>query len=286
MGKSIILATGCDSRFYPYLEEMLKSLVGLGIDRKAEIGILDLGLDPSQLQVLRARGCIIVEPKWTLSIPSMTKSRLDLGYVARSALREYFQGFSTYIWVDADAWAQTPEFFDGLVHGATTQGIAVIRENGTGYRRSPHYQRWWFGHMMATYGAITGFRLGMKPAINNGIVALSDTAPHWKAWTHHYERIISKRKQLNLEQHALNAAIELEHLPYALLPARCNWICTLSTPAWDKTRKIFCEPNKNIIPLSVLHLAGPDKRRSYQIRDVSGDTFSTPLTYSAYKTLV
>src|SRR5271155_5844537 len=103
MSKPVILATGCDAFFYPYMEETLKSLVALGIDRQADIGILDFGLDPGQLQVLRAQGYIVREPEWTLSIPSMIKRKLDLGYVVRSALREYFQGYSTYVWFDADA---------------------------------------------------------------------------------------------------------------------------------------------------------------------------------------
>ena len=285
MGKPVILATGCDAFFYPYMEETLKSLVALGIDSKADIGILDFGLDAAQLQALKAQGFIVHEPRWTLSIPSMIKRKLDLGYVVRSQLREYFQGYSTYVWFDADAWAQTPEFFNRLVEGANSEGIAVIRENGSGYRRTYLYHRWWFGHMIATYGPVTGLKLGMKPAINNGIVALSDKAPHWAAWTKHYEKIITRRKKLNLEQHALNAAIELEHLPYALLPARCNWICTLSAPSWDKEKKLFCEPNADASPLSVLHLAGPDKRRTYQVSQTSGGTLATPVTYSAYRAL-
>lgn len=285
MGKHIILATGCDSYFFPYMEEMLRSLAALNIDRKAEIGIFDFGLTPAQLEILQAQGCIIKQPEWTLSIPSIIKNTLDLAYVVRSALRDYFSGFSTYIWFDADAWAQTPEFFDLLVEGAQVKGAALVRENGVGYHRSYLYNRWWFGHMMAVYGPITGLRLGLKPAINNGIMALSDNAPHWQAWTRHYEKIIARRNKLNLEQHALNAAVELEHLPYFLAPARCNWICTLSTPVWDQKRKLFCEPTPDAHPLSVLHLAGPSKRRAYMLKQILGGEIITPLTYSDFKIL-
>ena len=106
---SVIIITGCDAFFYPFMEEALKSLMALGLEKQADIGILDLGLDPGQLQVLQAQGCIIRQPEWTLDVPEEIRVNKMLGLVARTALREYFPGFSVYLWFDADAWAQTPQ---------------------------------------------------------------------------------------------------------------------------------------------------------------------------------
>ena len=131
-----------------------------------------------------------------------------------------------------------------------------------------------------TYGLVTGVRQALKPAINIGILALSDTAPHWQAWIDHYQRFIRQRRKINLDQHAFNGAIEFENLPHALLSAQCNWICTLSPPVWDEENKLLCEPGTGA-PLSVLHLAGPDKRRIYDLRKKGGGMISTPLTYTA-----
>ena len=90
-------------------------------------------------------------------------------------------GYGIYLWFDADAWAQTPEFFDDLVAGAQAEGAAVAREDGANYRRTLTYSKWWIGNMMAAYGPIRGLRVALRPAMNIGILALSDRAPHWDA---------------------------------------------------------------------------------------------------------
>lgn len=282
MSESTIIITGCDERFYPFMEESLNSLFALHLEQKADIGILDLGLSPTQMDSPRAKGCLIKKPEWTLPVPEHLRIPHEIGLVARTALRDYFPGYSVYLWFDADAWAQTPDFFNAFVEGAKAKGAAIVRENGTGCRRTWLYNRWWYGHMIASYGLLNGFRVAFKPAINIGIVALSDTAPHWQAWIDAYRDMIVRRGKTTLDQHAFNAALELNRLPSALIPARYNWICTLSPPRWDAARKLFCEPNSTGKPLSVLHLAGPDKRRVYQLKTTTGEDYATALTYAAY----
>lgn len=283
--QSTIVMTGCDARFYPFMEETLKSLLALGIDGRADLGILDLGLTPEQLDSLRAMGCIIRKPEWTLPVPEALRIPHEIGLVARTALRDYFPGYKVYLWFDADAWAQTTEFFDAFVEGAKSKGAAIVRENGVGCRRNITYNRWWYGHMIASYGLINGVRVAWKPAINIGLVALSDTAPHWEAWIRDYRRMIVERSKTNLDQHAFNAALELNHLPAAEISPRCNWICTLSPPVWNPDTKMFCEPDSTARPLSVLHLAGPDKRRTYHLKQTNGATISTALTWTVAQEL-
>jgi hypothetical protein len=48
---------------------------------------------------------------------------------------------------------------------------------------------------------------------------------------------------------------------------------------------LVCEPNASAEPISVLHLAGPDKRRAYHLRQTSGGEVLTPLTYAAIRAL-
>src|SRR6185369_6444697 len=119
------------------------------------------------------------QPTWTLPVPEDKRVPHDVGLVARTALRDYFPGYEVYLWFDADAWAQTPEFFDLFTEGAKAKGAAIVRENGTGMKRDWLYNRWWYGHMMAAYGPLGGIKAAYPPAINIGILALSANAPHW-----------------------------------------------------------------------------------------------------------
>lgn len=286
MSKKTIIMSGCDAKFYPFLEEAMTSLFDLNLRDHADFGILDLGLAPEQIAALKSWGCIIVQPTWTIDVPQELRVNHQIGLVARTALREYFPGYQVYIWFDADAWAQTPEFFHSMVEGVQSQGAAIIRENGAGMHRNALYNKWWYGHMMASFGIINGLKVAYPPAINIGLVALSDTAPHWDAWIRYYKIMIDKRHKTNLDQHAFAAAIELDHLPAALLPARTNWITTLSAPYWDAKNKMLCEPKaSNTKPLSVIHMAGPDKRRDYELRTLDGSILRTPVTAPAIKAL-
>lgn len=285
MSTKIILATGCDAIFYNFLQETLSSWMRLGLPARADIGIVDMGLSTEQIAVLEAQGYAIVVPGWTINVPQELRDGFMIGNVAKTALRDYFPGYDVYLWFDADAWAQTSEFFDAFVAGALAEGAAVVREDGFGYKRNYLYNRWWYGHMIAGFGLRRGFRIAYKPAINSGIFGLSAGAPHWKLWAKTFARLIESRRRLNLDQHALNAAIDLFDLPEARLPARCNWIATLSHPVWDSRRRLFCTPGPDPQPISVMHLAGSDKRRIYQLAQLGGGTKPTPITYEAYAAL-
>ncbi len=285
MTKSVIIVNGCDAKFYPFMEECLRSLTALGLENQTDFGILDLGLSEAQLEKLSARGCKIIKPEWTIDVPLELRVPHEIGLVARTALRDYFPGYETYIWFDADAWAQTPEFFTALVEGARAKGAAVIHEDGTGYHMNRLYRRWWYGHLITSLGLLKGLRTALSPVINIGILALDNTAPHWDAWISDYKKMIERRLRVNMDQHSFNSAVVLNRLPTAHLPARCNWICTLSPPVWNPESKLLCEPNTGRHPISVLHLAGPDKRRTYQLLTTSGEQIATPVDYSSVQKL-
>lgn len=280
MSNDVIIINGCDEKFYLFMDESLRSLEALNLHKRADMGILDLGLSQDQIQDLQSRGYIVKKPTWTWTLPEILKAGHQIGLVARTALRDYFPGYKVYLWFDADAWAQTDEFFDTLVQGAREKGAAVICENGANYKMGFTYAKWWFGNMIAAYGFWRGFKVARKPVINIGIMALSDTAPHWEAWLKHYRDMIETRRRVNIDQHAFNAAVELDHLPCAFVDARCNWIPTLSSPSWNPERKLLCEPNTAAQPISIIHLAGPNKKRVYSLDQTTGGSIDTALGYT------
>lgn len=281
MSSKTIIMTGCDANFFDFMSETLSSLEALKLHDEAAIGILDLGLTSEQVASLEAKGYTVKKPHWTLNVPQELRKSYLVGFDARTCLPDYFPGYDVYLWFDADAWAQTREFFDVLVAGAQEHGAAIIRENGTGYRRDFLYNKWWYGHMLTSWGIVGGLRVAMPAAINAGIYAIRADAPHWAAWRKDYQYMIDTRKKLNMDQHAFNATIVLRRMPHLLAAPVCNWICTLSPPRWNPETRQFVTPDTAAKPLSVLHLAGPDKRRIYQLQKTAGGTIDTALTYEA-----
>ena len=275
----VIIINGCDSGFFGMMKDSLDSLERLNLRVEADFGILDLGLLDEQVKYCEDRGYFIKKPHWTMSIPNELRKNYQLGLVARTDLREYFPGYDIYLWFDADAWAQTPEFFYELTEGASNRGAALIAENGPGYTKDFAYAKWWYGNMVASYGLMKGLYVASQPVFNIGIMALASNAPHWELWKRYYQEFINTREKVN-NQHSFNAAVRLENLDFHLAPARCNWITVLSDPAWNPETRMLCEPNEDAAPLSVIHLAGPDKSKEYDLKQTNYGSYKTRLTYN------
>lgn len=281
--KKDIVITGSDANFFPFLIECIDSLMRLHIADRVDLGVMDFGLDPAQVEALNARGIKAVIPQWTLNAKYDLKKRYEIGYVSRTALPQYFPGYDVYLWFDSDAWAQTGDFIDELIEGARQKGAAVIREDGKGMARNFIYNKWWYGNMMLSYGAFDGIRVARKPTINTGILAIKNGAPHWGKWIARYEQAITKARKINLDQHSFNAAVELDNLPVYHADTKCNWVVTLSPPHIDPKTKRLYKPDGSGVPLSIVHLAGPDKRRIYNLKTIDGKTAQFPLSYADLK---
>lgn len=276
-----IIITGGDAHFFPWMIAAISSLRAHARTSALDMGIIDQGLTDEQRAQLNALGCKIVQPTWTLPVPQEARSLRNIGLVARTALRDYFPGYQVYLWFDADAWMQTPEFVSAYVDGARSRGAAVVTENGPGYRKTFVDWKWWAGNMVASFGVVDGLRCSFATSINIGVLCLKDTAPHWLEWQRYYTKALERTGKVNMDQHAFFAAVHLRSLPTAFLPARFNWLPHLSCPVWNPEIKMLCEPTAPHRPLSVIHLAGPRKDRPYELARLNGGSFATSLTYPA-----
>ena len=276
-----IIITGGDAQFFPFMSAAISSLRAHPQTAQRDLGVIDQGLTDTQRSQLSALDCRIIRPEWTLPVPAYARTLRNIGLVARTALRDYFPGYKTYLWFDADAWMQTPEFIEAFLDGARSRGVAVATEDGPGYSKPWSDHRWWAGNFIAAYGLIDGIRCSLAPSINIGVVALQNTAPHWDAWKRCYTQALERTGKVNTDQHAFLAAIHLERLPVAYMPARFNWLPHLSCPIWNPETRMLCEPSEPYRPLSVIHLAGPRKDRPYEVNRLTGGSLSTSLTYPA-----
>lgn len=276
-----IIITGGDANFFEWMIAALTSMRAHPELARRDFGVIDQGLEAGQVTQLLALGCRIVRPEWTLPVPAEKRLLRNIGLVARTALRDYFPGYSLYLWFDADAWVQTPDFAAVYFAGAQAQGAAVAREDGARYRRTFVDRKWWAGNMVATWGLRDGLLLSLQPSINIGLLCLRDTAPHWDAWIRAYTHALERAGKVNLDQHAFLAAVHLENLATTFVPARYNWLPHLSCPVWNPETHQLCEPEAPYRPISVLHLAGPDKDRPYRIPVLGGGSIESSLVYPA-----
>ena len=193
---------------------------------------------------------------------------------------EYFPGYDTYLWLDADISVQDGRFVGDFLRSAEQGTLAVVEEADPSYRTELYALKWRIGNTFRCFGFQDGLKLCLGRQINSGAFALRSDAPHWRAWQDHYQRVVKRALRANLDQHALTATLTLDDLPASYLSSTFNWMCVRSQPLWDNDRNVFCRPVAPFEPISVLHLAGRQKHGLRDIKTLDGGIRSMPLAYT------
>ena len=272
----ILVVTVSDTRFMPFLRDMLASIQPFLSRPGVDLACFDIGLEQSDRQWLDQLGATIRQPGTHLGQSSDHSPALR-SFLARPFLRDYFPGYDVYIWLDSDIWLQDVGVLDEYVAGATRQGLAVTHEEERAYR----FQGWLFGwtakHFLLGYGPITAAYLLARAHVNAGFFAMAADAPHWEAWARRYDAAIRRSgKLVPHDQFALNHALHARGAAKAcLLDPGCNWICERGVPMWNDEEGAFCRPYAPYSRIGALHLAGPGKRTAYDVRRTGGGSFKT-----------
>ena len=286
MPAKLLIVSSSDTKFFGLLKDMILSLERLARLPSSTLppyalGIVDLGLSDEDRAWLAEQDARIVAPRPHMGAGSLDRP-LELAFLVRPFLPEYFPDFEIYCWIDSDVWLQNEEAVRALVDGAAAEGMAIAHENERAYR----FQRWLFlwtaKHFVLGYGAFRGAWLLTKPHLNAGMFAIRAGAPHWAAWARRYKAAIERTGKITPhDQFALNQAIYQDRLPTRLLDAGANWICDRGVPMWNDEAGAFCRPYAPHRIISALHLAGPGKRTAYRIERTGGGNFTTMIRYGA-----
>ena len=289
MPAKLLIVSSSDTKFFGLLKDMILSLERVARLPSSTLppyalGIIDLGLSDEDRAWLAERDARIVAPRPHMGAGSLDRP-LELAFLVRPFLPEYFPDFEIYCWIDSDVWLQNEEAVRALVDGAAAEGMAIAHENERAYR----FQRWLFlwtaKHFVQGYGALRGAWLLTKPHLNAGMFAIRAGAPHWAAWARRYKAAIERTGKITPhDQFALNQAIYQDRLPTRLLDAGANWICDRGVPMWNDEAGAFCRPYAPHRIISALHLAGPGKRTAYRIERTGGGSFTTMIRYGVTPT--
>lgn len=287
MSVRVMIVSGSDARFMPFLREMIDSLPTRLGDYRLHHGCLDLGLGDEDRSWLAAHGWECVAPDAHLGVSREAHSAVERSFLARPFLPSYFPGHDVYVWIDSDVWLQSPLALQAYIDGAITDGMAVSHESEGSYRLQPWLFGWTAKHFLLGCGPAKAAALLMRPHLNAGFFAIHADAPHWRAWAECYAAAIRRTGALlPYDQFSLNEAIYGAGLGRPRLPARRlapvnNWICDRGIPMWNDEAARFCVPRAPYRTIGAMHLAGPAKRTLYRIRRTGGGSFSTYLVPGA-----
>ncbi|MGY4472349.1 hypothetical protein ACVWWK_008058 [Bradyrhizobium sp. LB9.1b] len=279
--KRVVIVTASDSGYFDLARDLINSVHACS-GSMTSLAFLDLGITEQQNEWLRDRGVVVRPPETRLRLGSSGQSLRNMGYLARPYLRENFPGYEVYVWLDADTWLQDASAITGLVAGAREKGAAMVRQNDPAYRLWLWLIGWMHKHFVLGNGFVPGIWLASRPMINNGVFAMMADAPHWDRWHVHYQKSFDRTAlAAPHDQFALNAAVYLDRLQTAFLPSKYNWICDLAPPLWDAEIRKFRSPRAPFDIISVMHLAGSAKNRTFELQTKAGNTVNLSLRYNA-----
>jgi hypothetical protein len=291
-----ILITASNDTYAPLVLDWLRALQRLKFAVTFDIGMLDLGLSPDIKDALASFGVIFKIPKADIDYPGRETWEQQAPYyramTSRPYLRDYFTGYDAYMWMDADAWAQTPEAIDTMLTAATTDdALYIAAEFDRDYapyfnssQPSEFHLKWY----KANFPEALVNAIFPRPMLNTGVMAMSALAPIWDKWAETFSLCLKNLPQLTREnfmseQLSLNIAQYANGLPLRVMPAEFNWLTLYSLPMIDKTTGYYVRPTMPRTVLSVIHITHQKKLSACDLAVSDGTTQSRQLSFSAYE---
>lgn len=297
-----IIVTSANTAYTPLLSGLLASVRDHG--GGLPVGLLDTGLTAED----RARFAPFVDhfaiPDWHMSAAHLARFRPPewiKAMTARPHLRDYFPGYRTYIWLDADTWVATPTALATLIAAASGRDIAVVPTVDPAYVR---YHG--LGALKARAAILPIYRTLLPEALAqamlvlgelcSGVFAMPAGSPIWEQWAVEIGPILDHSMERSdtlyhiFEQTALNLAVHRRYADAAFLPARFNWVLGEATPVIDDATGCLRVPQPPYDAIEILHLIHSgrsiaDKMALIETRTLTGQIVRTGFDYHAIQAL-
>lgn len=278
--KKAVIVTAADSGYFDLLNGMIRSVRRFEEWRRVTIAVFDVGFTAEHRSQLEQDGIVLVDPKWHFGLSEKTAKSYERAALIRFFIHDYLPDFDYSLWLDPDLWLQDSGVLERMLDGAKKSGAAIAHESDRLYAFQGWLWAWNLKHKIAGSGLGNGLALMARPSYNLGLYCLRADAPHWEPWRRRFEAALARTRRVTpYEQFAFNEVIHIDKIPTVELASSDNWICDRCPPVWDAEAGLFCRPAAPHPPLSVLHLAGPAKNRSYEIQQKDGGVNTMSLRY-------
>lgn len=267
----VTLVSSSDSRYFPLLREWIASVRAHPQGQSIDICIMNAGMTAAQVDLIRPLVTIVKDAEWPCPIPAhKIRGREYLkACVARPFIPQYFPGYDTYFWMDADTWVQDWAGVDLFLRGAAKGKIALTGQVDRAYPRQARVKwlwRWpWKVRSFYFSNARRAFGFGMAKqllpyhVLLAGAFALRADAPHWRRWQELVIRAVKHGKVFTAEQVSLGVMCYAEGYEFEILPAWTHWLCEFKPHVDDDGA--FVEPFLPHQRIGILHMSGWDNMR-------------------------
>lgn len=273
----IAMVFAADAAIFPLLVGLLRSLAGLDRGRFA-LCLIDLGLTPAQRayvaplidQIENIDDARLVHPAADIIRDIEPRVPFWRALTSRPYIPDYFPGYRGYINVDADIWFQKLDVLDFMAAEIDAGRLVIAPEMDPAYSifqsASAHEEfvkdkrtltRAFFGEDLAAMTAA-------MPYYNIGLYGLPANAKHWGMFKHYLTEITKEKFHFLCESVVFNIVM-LQLRNFTLLPATCNWMCSLADPALGADG-LWRSPAYPFPVIETLHLTGARKLENYRPR--------------------
>lgn len=278
------IVTAADAAIFPLLAGLLESLAALRLDRsRFALCLIDLGLMPAQRDYLAARfdeiepidDARLVHPAADIIAGIEPRVPFWRALTSRPYIPDYFPGYRHYINLDADTWFQRLDVLDYMVGEMENGRLVIAPEMDVAYRtfhaadvheesvKDKHtLTRVFFGDDLAKMTAAL-------PYYNIGLYGLPADAKHWALFKHYLTEITKEKFHFLCESVVFNIVM-LQLRNFALMPATCNWMCSLADPVKGGDG-LWRSPAYPFPVIEMLHLTGGQKLDNYRPRGLLYD---------------
>jgi hypothetical protein len=298
MPEKMIVAGG-DAKYFPLIDDLALSVRSQREASAVGLCIIDAGLEPAQATHFTKRyGAKVIRVPW--EFPDAEGRAGGKEYLKMSIVRAFMDRHNPeaelIAWVDADAWVQDFGALDQMFEAAKQNKLAIVSQSsrysevamtvdwlalGAARVRSILYKN----SRNAGYPESVCRKLGDKPTLNSGVLALARGAPHWDVWRRRMGEALSMRARVfTVDQLSIGLMTYVDGLPVELCPEVCNYMGPWKSSTDGTTLVEYFTPYR---PVGVVHMAGMDEMRvrpelTIDIPTVDGRTIARSLRRAAW----
>lgn len=266
--KKNVIVTGSDKKYYPFLKNLVNSLIKSNSLDICDLCILDVEDNSQYLEELDSK--ITKKKKANFNLNILFKDRQDWFKLLteRPFMKDYFPGYDKYIWMDADTEVLSNDGIKNIIDACDDKDLAIAPEINESYvfksskfgikKIFKSYYKisgWSFKNYRKYFSDRIGEDLFFKPLFNNGIFCLKSTSKIWDLWKTEYQGALNKAKTsygIKTDQLSLNKIIYENFEKISILDSTNNWLVSRS----EKIKRInndFFTPSFPNRKINILH---------------------------------
>lgn len=198
--------------------------------------------------------------------------------LSRPFLPKYFPGYDVIVYIDADAWVQSPAAVGELAQEARQGDLAAAVELHVAFPHLYQAESPLKTYLKGTYEAVFGKPSGpLIPAdVNCGVFAAASASFFWMSWQHIMTKAVSKivrqrpggldmnrPEDFFLESNCLNYGFKTGIFGIRPVTPTYNWVCEFAMPLYDPERGLLTEPTAPYEPIRIVHLCDAGRRAEF-----------------------